>query len=232
MVFSCVACRSNENAEKYCSSCSKGISQNDSFCSHCGVEINVESNTCNQTTLISKIESSSQKSSTSTPAQKPSSNKVIVVTSTQSIQPSSSSNTEEFERQLFQQLYNNQKTLYVLDISNQIDLLNNKLKEIQALSSENNANYLKDKRLLTEQFTNMGLLNSGTYKNALNNLEQNYNSKAIAYSTEINKLQNEITALRKEKNNPSYVNILERLAENNDMTYAQALEKYNKYIKS
>ena len=44
LVFSCVACGSEQKAEKYCWNCGEGITKEASFCEHCGAKIDTTQN--------------------------------------------------------------------------------------------------------------------------------------------------------------------------------------------
>lgn len=97
-------------------------------------------------------------------------------------------------------------------------------------ASNNYTKYMNDKIVLRNKFSNMGLLNSGAYKSALESLDREYELSSKYLSGEIDKVEEQIAALEAEEASPTVEFILERIASNYDMSYEEAVQKYNKYI--
>ena len=137
---------------------------------------------------------------------------------------------EELNKQLFQQLYKSSKDLYITRLSGQISTLNSQLSSLKQAKSENTSQYIKEKNTIDEKYADKGMYNSGAHKSAVKNLEDSYKVSNASYTKQINTIEAEIATLQAEQRNPNYENVLTLLAENNDMTYYEALQKYNKYI--
>lgn len=97
-------------------------------------------------------------------------------------------------------------------------------------ASNNYVQYVAEKRNLRERYAGMGMLNSGAYKAALESLDRQYQLSSQSLSKDIDEIEEQIAYLEAEEANPSVENILAQLAQNNNMTYEEAVRKYNKYI--
>ena len=139
-------------------------------------------------------------------------------------------NIEDFERKYFQQLYENEREIYVLSVSRNINSLELELLELRNEASEVYGQYIREKEAVKEKFASMGMLNSGAYKAEIERLDNDYKNTSASYTKRITDIENQIAVLEKEQQNPSTENILKQLAINNNMTFDEALRKYNKYV--
>lgn len=138
--------------------------------------------------------------------------------------------TSELEKQIFIQLYKHEEAEYLLSILRQVSPLEQELAELKQEASDNYVRYMQEKQQITNRFEAMGMLNSGAYQGALKTNEDNYKATSQQLTKQIDSLESQIATLKNEQSNPSVSNVLMQLANNNNMTYAEAMEKYNKYM--
>lgn len=72
--------------------------------------------------------------------------------------------------------------------------------------------------------------NSETKNIMLKNAEENYSNSATIYTDQINSLNNEITTLEAEIQNPTIDSILSIVARNCNISAKETYEYYNKYL--
>ncbi len=139
------------------------------------------------------------------------------------------SSINEAEKQLFKQLYSMAESQYKSEKSLEISNYNTQLQQWQDKSEQYTKQKYKERQILEENFASMGLLQSGQYTSALNNLNNKYDNLLSECRAYINQLSDQISDLEREKQNPDPNKILAIIATNNGMTPAEVLEKYNKY---
>lgn len=137
---------------------------------------------------------------------------------------------EEKERQVFCQLYANEKDLYKSRVSSEIETLSVELQKWRKAADDNTTQYYVQQRVLRERYAGMGLLNSGAYQSALASLEQNYKSSNREYMEKIQSITQQINELEKEKEDPTPIMVLIQMTTNYPITIEEAIEKYNRYI--
>lgn len=138
---------------------------------------------------------------------------------------------EELNKRLFIQLYEIYESEYLSQISQKLSTAETELQTWKDKAANNYSSYQIELEKLPEKYAALGLLNSGAYKRAVDDLEAEYNRTSKECTKNIDKLQEQIQELTAAQNSPDVSAILSALANNNSMTYDQAVEKYNKYIK-
>lgn len=139
---------------------------------------------------------------------------------------------ENYRCKEFQNLYESAESTYLLTIRNLINSLEVELIDWKNAAKQNSANYELQKKALQQYYINMGMYGSGAYQKDLDSLTQTYMANAKKYTATINDIEESIYDLTVEYNNPDAYNILVVLAESNDMSIDEAIEKYDKYIKT
>ena len=134
------------------------------------------------------------------------------------------------EQSTFKQLYSMAETQYKSQISMQIQPLKNELDDWQEKAEEYSVQKYYEQRNLQERYANMGLLNSGQYTQAMNNLNSKYNRLQGECSANITRLSEQISALQNELRDPDPNQVLAIAAVNAGWTASEAAEKYTKYM--
>lgn len=130
----------------------------------------------------------------------------------------------------FQSLYKTAELKYKADISNQLSSCRNQLYDLQDRQNELTVAKITQPRWLSEQYANMGLLDSGQFRSALNGLNASYDRQIRSYQTQIASLNEKIEELEAESQNPDPNAVLAIVAVDNGLTAQQVLDNYNKYI--
>ncbi len=157
-----------------------------------------------------------------------SSSTVIITTTTQS----STTDIDKFyiEQSAFWEQYDLALEQYNAEIEEDIRLYEEEKDEWLDLWSEYHTQHVLDERFLQERYANMGLLNSGSYQSAINNLNQKYRSIYTECTNNTQLLQKEIDRLKSEKENPNINKILAIIAYNNNYTADEVLDKYYNFM--
>lgn len=137
---------------------------------------------------------------------------------------------EEDKSDWFKQAYLLAESTYKSELKIKKIPLESQKNELYSQREEYATEKLYAQQRLMEQFANMGLLNSGQYTSALNSLNNSYNSKISALDNQISVLNESIKDIDAEINNPDPNQILAIIAVNNNLTSAQVIEYYNKYM--
>lgn len=138
---------------------------------------------------------------------------------------------EEDKSEWFKQLYSLGKTSYISELKAKKIPLQSQRDELYNQRKELDTEKLYAQRNLMEQFANMGLLDSGQYKTALNNLNARYNRQISELDSQISALDSNLNEINSEINNPDPNQILAVIAVNNNLTASQVVDYYDKYMK-
>lgn len=234
------------NANGTCFNCGEKIAKDSSYCEHCGKDLKNTNKETEESISDNVVESSSEKASVEsittektiienttknkTESSKPTTTQKAENNTATTKKPQDIPNADDTERKYFQQLYANEREKYILNISREINSLESEVSQLKNEASNLYSQYMKDKERTKERFADMGMLNSGAYQAEIKRLDDNYKTTSATYTKRITELENQIDALEREKQNPSVDNVLRQLAANNNMTYNEAVNKYNKYI--
>lgn len=137
---------------------------------------------------------------------------------------------EEDKSDWFKQAYSLAESTYKSELKIKKIPLESQKSELYSQREEYATEKLYAQQRLMEQYANMGLLNSGQYTSALNNLNNSYNSKISTLDNQISALTASINEIDSEINNPDPNKILAIVAVNNNLTSSQVIEYYNKYM--
>lgn len=137
---------------------------------------------------------------------------------------------EEDKSAWFKQAYSLAESRYKSELKTKKIPLESQKNELYSQREDYATEKLYAQQRLMEQYANMGLLNSGQYTSALNNLNNSYNSKISALDNQISALNSNIKEIDAEINNPDPNQILAIIAVNNNLTSSQVIEYYNKYM--
>lgn len=182
-------------------------------------------------TPSSVIESSSKKNTTT--SSKTSSTKKPTVSSNSEKSEVVSDipvQSEEDKSEWFTQIYALAKKTYISELKTEKATLEPQLKTLSEQCEDYYTEKLYAVRKLMEDYANMGLLNSGQYTTALNNLNYKYDSKINELDRQISVFTTRLGEITSEINDPDPNQILAIIAVNNNLTALQVVEYYNKYM--
>lgn len=138
--------------------------------------------------------------------------------------------SQEDKSNWFKQVYSLAQSTYISELKLKKVPLESQKNELRSQREEYAIGKIYAQKKLMEQYANMGLLNSGQYTSALNNLNNSYNNKISALDNQISALTSSINEINAEINNPDPNQILAIVATNNNLTSSQVVEYYDKYM--
>lgn len=138
--------------------------------------------------------------------------------------------SQEDKSDWFKQSYSLAESSYKAELRAKKIPLESQKTELTQQRDEYSKKKIYAQRLLMEEYANMGLLESGQYQSALNNLNNSYNSKISELDNQISALNASINQIDSEIKNPNPNQILAIIAVNNNLTSSQVIEYYKKYM--
>ena len=134
---------------------------------------------------------------------------------------------DSLDREDFLITYANQEKIYQMKLDIEIDRLYSELRELGRQQQKDAIDFQKRETMLLPLAKK-----DGFYQAQLDIARQDYKEKVAESSAIRQSLENQLSSLRKEHNNPSYEPILQMIADTGEMTFAEAYRKYQKYIAS
>ncbi len=131
------------------------------------------------------------------------------------------------EREDFLITYEHTEKAYKLMLEIEMKNVQNELTQVRKLMAENSVAFLRVERELLPL-----IKKNGVYQVQLDNERRNYQAKQAEASAIEESLEQQLSILRKEHNNPNYETILQMIADDGDMSFAEAYRKYQKYMAS
>lgn len=170
-----------------------------------------------------------------TPAKTPSKAPAVTTSNTPTVTTSNTpavttSDAPAVTKSQFQNQYALAQRQYQSELQSSITAYKNQLRPLNEKIDTLYANYLYQQRQLKEKFANMGLLNSGIYKDALSQLDRTYNNQRRALTEQTEPLQNAIRSLEQELQDPDVNEILAIVAVNYGYSAAEVVAYYDRFI--
>ena len=134
---------------------------------------------------------------------------------------------DSLDREDFLITYAHQEKIYQMKLDIEIDRLYSELLDVRQQQHKDAIDFQKKENMLLPLAKK-----DGFYQAQLDNARQDYKEKVAESSAIEESLEKQLSSLRKEYNNPSYEPILQMIADTEEMTFAEAYRKYQKYIAS